>query len=404
MEQFCKTVPNFLTKLWTLVDDAILDHVIHWSKDGHSFQIVNEDVFSKEILPKYFKHNKISSFIRQLNMYGFRKIIGLQSETTIEKESSLEFQHEFFKKGRACLLENIKRKVATKKSEDTNLYSDAFQKILNEMQEIKNIQSNMDARYAQMKQDYSDLYLEITNLREKYCEQQQLLMQVLHCILDLINGNHTGLKKRKRSLSFIPGASDSEWDHQYLHIPDDKKKEAMEILKDAYKLVENEYKSLLDRLSPILKQTENIISSVDQPSGDDGKDPNVPVPDIHMNEDSLTIQLDLTLPLFQEQITEECFVQDPKGISLELELSPLDSILIAEQSNTLCNSIMNSTCVLLPSYLNHLPPPKPMLFEENEYNLKSCSRRMEERKEISSHRMNILLALLLLGHLRVFTY
>lgn len=67
----------------------------------------------------------------------------------------------------------------------------------------------------------------------------------------------------------------------------------------------------------------------------------MPVPDIPMNEESLTIQLDLTIPFFQEQITEECFVQDPKDFSLELELSPLDSILIAEQSDTLCNSIMN---------------------------------------------------------------
>ncbi|XP_036029853.1 heat shock factor protein 3-like [Onychomys torridus] len=341
MDQLCKTVPNFLTKLWVLVDDAVLDHVIHWTKDGHSFEIVNEENFSNEILPKYFKHNKISSFIRQLNMYGFRKVITLQGEKTSEKKLPLEFQHPLFKKGGACLLENIKRKVSTIKNEDTSLYSNEFQKILTEMQEIRNLQSNMDARYAQMKQDYSDLCLEITNLRKKYCEQQQLLTQVLHCILDLISGNDTGLKKRKRSLSFIPGASDSEWDHQYLHIPDDKKKEAMEIVKDGYKLVEDKCKSLLDRVLPILKESKNLISSEDQPSGDDGKDPNVPILDIPMNEDSLSIQLDLTIPFFQEQITEECFVQDPKDFSLELELSPLDSILIAEQSDTLCNSIMN---------------------------------------------------------------
>ncbi|OBS81249.1 hypothetical protein A6R68_20544, partial [Neotoma lepida] len=227
---------------------------------------------------------------------GFRKILNAPQDenTSEEKKPSLQFQHQLFKKGGACLLEYIKRKVSTIKTEDTSLNSDEFQKILTEMQELRNIQSNIEAKHVQMKQ----------------------------------------------SLSFTSGASDSEWDHQYLHIPDDKKKEAMEIVKDGYKLVEDKNESLLDRVLPILKKAKNLISSADQPSGDHGKDPNVPAPDISMNKDSLTIELDLTIPFFQEQIPKKCFKQDP-NISLEVELFPRDSILIAEQSDTLCNNIMN---------------------------------------------------------------
>lgn len=44
----------------------------------------------------------------------------------------------------------------------------------------------------------------------------------------------------------------------------------MEIVKDGYELVEDKCKSLLDRVLPILKKSKNLISSVDQPSGDDG--------------------------------------------------------------------------------------------------------------------------------------
>ncbi|CAH6780175.1 heat shock factor protein 3 [Phodopus roborovskii] len=341
MEQFCKTVPNFLTKLWVLVDDVVLDSVIRWSKDGHSFQIVNEEIFSNEILPKYFKHNKIASFIRQLNMYGFRKTIALQGENNRdEKKIPMEFQHPLFKKGGACLLENIKRKVSTIKIEDASLYSDEFQKILTEMRELRDMQSNMDARYEKMKQDYSGLCVEMTSLRKKYCEQQQLLTQVLCFILDLMNENHTVLKKRKRSLS-LSGVSDSECDHQCLHIPDDKKKEAMEILKDGYELVEDKYKSLLDRVIPVLKESKNVISSVDKPSGDDGKDPNASVPVIPTDKDSLTIQLDLTIPFLREQITQESFEQEPKDMPLQLELSPQDSLLMEDKSDSLCNNIIN---------------------------------------------------------------
>ncbi|XP_057616658.1 heat shock factor protein 3-like [Chionomys nivalis] len=342
MEQFCKTVPTFLTKLWVIVDDAVLDHVIRWSKDGQSFEIVNEENFSNEILPKYFKHNKIASFIRQLNMYGFRKISPQSEKTSEDKKGSMEFQHPLFKKGGAWLLENIKRKGPTIKIDDANLYSDEFQKVLTEMQELRSMQNDMDARYSQMKQDYSNLHLEITNLKKKYCEQQQLLTQVLHFILDLMNGNHTVLNKRKRLLSSISGVSDSEWDHQYFHIPDDKKKEAMEILKDGYELIDDKYKSLLDRVLPMLKESKNSTSSVYQPNEDDGKDPNVPASDILVNEDSLTLQFDLTIPFSQEKIIDESFEQEPEDINLESVLSSQDSVLMEDTSDTLCNNIINS--------------------------------------------------------------
>lgn len=44
----------------------------------------------------------------------------------------------------------------------------------------------------------------------------------------------------------------------------------MEIVKDGYELVEDKYKSLLDRVIPIFKESKKLISSVDKPSGDDG--------------------------------------------------------------------------------------------------------------------------------------
>ncbi|XP_040470413.1 heat shock factor protein 3 isoform X2 [Falco naumanni] len=105
-------VPGFLAKLWALVEDPQSDDVICWSRNGENFCILDEQRFAKELLPKYFKHNNISSFIRQLNMYGFRKVIALENGMiTAEKSSVIEFQHPFFKQGKAHLLENIKRKI-----------------------------------------------------------------------------------------------------------------------------------------------------------------------------------------------------------------------------------------------------------------------------------------------------
>jgi len=37
-------------------------------QSGNSFHVFDQGRFSKEILPQYFKHSNIASFIRQLNM------------------------------------------------------------------------------------------------------------------------------------------------------------------------------------------------------------------------------------------------------------------------------------------------------------------------------------------------
>ncbi|KAL9186612.1 hypothetical protein ACHAXT_005850, partial [Thalassiosira profunda] len=46
---------------------------VHWSPTGRAFRIANAALFSALILPKHFKTNKLSSFQRNLNLYGFRK-------------------------------------------------------------------------------------------------------------------------------------------------------------------------------------------------------------------------------------------------------------------------------------------------------------------------------------------
>ena len=59
----------FLTKTYQLVDDQTIDDVISWNDDGSTFIVWNPTVFARDLLPKYFKHNNFSSFVRQLNTY-----------------------------------------------------------------------------------------------------------------------------------------------------------------------------------------------------------------------------------------------------------------------------------------------------------------------------------------------
>lgn len=71
--------------------------------NGREFAIKEIDDFQDHILPKYFRHRNINSFIRQLNMYGFHK--------SRKDPSKNIFSHPFFQRGHADLLHLVRRKI-----------------------------------------------------------------------------------------------------------------------------------------------------------------------------------------------------------------------------------------------------------------------------------------------------
>ena len=94
----------FLTKLFQIVSAPTTDHCITWTAKGDSFVISDPDTFARDILPTYFKHNNIRSFIRQLNTYGFRKRTNISST-----DEHLEFFHTKFRRDDPQGLTQIKR-------------------------------------------------------------------------------------------------------------------------------------------------------------------------------------------------------------------------------------------------------------------------------------------------------
>ncbi|KAJ7751115.1 HSF-type DNA-binding-domain-containing protein, partial [Mycena metata] len=57
-----------------MIADAKSSHFIAWTEMGTSFVVSNVSEFSRSILGSHFKHNNFSSFVPQVNMYGFHKI------------------------------------------------------------------------------------------------------------------------------------------------------------------------------------------------------------------------------------------------------------------------------------------------------------------------------------------
>nr|XP_046147488.1 heat shock factor protein 2-like isoform X1 [Oncorhynchus gorbuscha] len=227
-------VPAFLTKLWTLVEDSDTNEFICWSQEGNSFLVMDEQRFSKDILPKFFKHNNMASFVRQLNMYGFRKVMHIDTGIVKqERDGPVEFQHHYFKHGQDDLLENIKRKVSNARPNDTKIRQEDLSNILASVHNVHGKQESIDSRLNTLKRDNEGLWREISDLRQKHSQQQQIIKKLIQFIVTLVQKNRMSLK-RKRPILLNSNGKKPKYIHEiYDDPPLDHNKPSVSGLKSA---------------------------------------------------------------------------------------------------------------------------------------------------------------------------
>lgn len=113
---------DFVKKLFQMLQEDTYKDVVRWTSNGDSFVVINTTEFTKEILPRHFKHSNFASFVRQLNKYDFHKvkIPNEEKQSYQYGEDAWEFKHPDFRINDRESLENIKRKSSKKATQNFN--------------------------------------------------------------------------------------------------------------------------------------------------------------------------------------------------------------------------------------------------------------------------------------------
>lgn len=188
--------PPFLSKTYDMVDDPSTDAIVSWSTSNNSFVVWNPPEFARDLLPKHFKHNNFSSFVRQLNTYGFRKV----------DPDRWEFANEGFLRGQKHLLKSITRRKPVH-GQQTNQQQFPQQPSSHTQNSsvgpcVEVGKFGLDEEVEQLKRDKNILYNELVRLRQ----QQQSTDNNLQAMVQRLQGME---QRQQQMMSFLAKAMQS---------------------------------------------------------------------------------------------------------------------------------------------------------------------------------------------------
>ncbi|KAI7852114.1 HSF-type DNA-binding-domain-containing protein [Circinella umbellata] len=195
---------TFITKLWIMLNDSSINNLIRWSVDGRAICIPDVSAFSKDILPQYFKHNNWSSFIRQLNLYEFRRVNVAEPtgendprQTITKASSSSSSTHQ---ENNEKAQERQQQRQKRQEQDDTSCNNEGEEDKFYSEAKI----SQLHQMVANTEKKCSNLSHEAEALRMVYDKQQELLS----LLLDSVNSMAAHVKKNSTSVSTISNNHD----------------------------------------------------------------------------------------------------------------------------------------------------------------------------------------------------
>lgn len=182
--------PPFLVKTYDMVDDPSSDKVVSWSATNNSFVVWDPPEFARDLLPKYFKHNNFSSFVRQLNTYGFRKV----------DPDRWEFANEGFLRGQKHLLKSIVRRKSASGHTQQPPQPHAQSSSVGACVEVGKF--GLEEEVERLKRDKNVLMQELVRLRQ----QQQTTDTQMQSMVQRLQGME---QRQQQMMSFLAKAVNS---------------------------------------------------------------------------------------------------------------------------------------------------------------------------------------------------
>lgn len=113
----------FPVKLHMLLEEDNHENVISWQPHGRCFLLRNPKEFLESVMPQHFKQTKLTSFQRQLNLYGFNRLTSGPDKGG--------YYHELFLRGKRQLcsrmirmrIKGTRTKAASNPESEPNFYS-----------------------------------------------------------------------------------------------------------------------------------------------------------------------------------------------------------------------------------------------------------------------------------------
>ncbi|KXJ90177.1 HSF-type DNA-binding-domain-containing protein [Microdochium bolleyi] len=157
---------DFVRKLYKMLEDPAYSEVVRWGDQGDSFVVLENEKFTKTILPKHFKHSNFASFVRQLNKYDFHKVRhNEENGQSPYGASAWEFKHPEFRADRKDNLDNIRRKAPAPRKAVA-----AADEQFTTNQQIATLSDTLNATQQQV-QALQESYYEILNANKIFVEE-----------------------------------------------------------------------------------------------------------------------------------------------------------------------------------------------------------------------------------------
>ncbi|KAJ5182417.1 hypothetical protein N7492_000033 [Penicillium capsulatum] len=250
-----KQIPPFVQKLSSFLDESKNTDLIRWSDDGNSFIVLDEDEFARTLIPELFKHNNYASFVRQLNMYGFHKKVGLSDNSMRASErknkSPSEYANPYFKRGHPDLLWLIQKPKnasgpASKGSKggarvkqeeveendfddygeegvpasresrprpqqlslltDSSMPNDQLSGVYRELQAIRQQQSIISTTITRLRKEHEQLYAQAANFQEQHTRHENSINAILTFLATVYNRSLQGQDGTQNIANSFAGA------------------------------------------------------------------------------------------------------------------------------------------------------------------------------------------------------